>query len=39
MSDQYMGKKMVEDEDLRLFCHRANENQPVMGGSKPATLR
>ena len=20
-------------------CHRANENQPPMGGSKPATLR
>jgi hypothetical protein len=20
-------------------CHRANENQPGMGGSKPATLR
>ena len=31
--------KRLRDEDPSDGCHRANENQPVMGGSNPATLR
>src|SRR6185295_3102026 len=31
-----LGSNLKRD---RQGCHRANENQPPMGGSKPATLR
>jgi predicted transcriptional regulator len=37
------GKRVVQSAGSRgarkVRCHRANQNQPLMGGSKPATLR
>jgi hypothetical protein len=34
-----LGKKVFQRGFPKTHCHRANENQPPMGGSKPATLR
>jgi hypothetical protein len=32
-------QRVNTDSNANKNCHRANQNQPVMSGSKPATLR
>lgn len=31
--------RAIKDPNLFRSCHRAVQNQPLVGGSKPATLR